>query len=311
MAQPIVEAIQLTKAYEDVKVVDRLDLKIDEGQIFGFLGPNGAGKTTTILMLLGLTEPTSGEARVCGYNATRDPLHVKRITGYLPENVGFYEDMTAAENLRYIIRLNGISDKQATEKIGEVLQIVGLDNVTNQEVGKFSKGMKQRLGIACVLAKEPRLVVLDEPTTGIDPEGVNEILDLIGSMAKDKGIAVLLCSHLLHQVQRICDRVGIVSKGRMVAEGLIQQMGKKIIGGGQNELEVQVNHSNAALIRTIKSIPSVISVDRSGHTLSVRSNEDVRDKVAQAIFEGGSLPLQMKSQDYALEEIYMKYFREA
>ena len=310
MSSPVVETKKLTKAYNGTVVVDALNLKIQEGEIFGFLGPNGAGKTTTILMLLGLTEPTSGEARVCGFDVTREPLKVKRITGYLPENLGFYEDLTARENLRYITRLNGIPDKRASTKIDEALETVGLSEVADQEVGEFSKGMKQRLGMADVLVKDPKLVFLDEPTTGIDPEGVRQVLDLIVSMARDRGITVLISSHLLHQVQKICDRVGIVAKGRMVAEGPIERLGREIVGGGQSVIEVQVTKPSAKLVESIKSIPGIKSVEQSGDTLSIRSDKDMRAEVSRAIVESGSLPLQMRTQDYTLEEIYMKYFHE-
>jgi len=310
VAQVMLEARQLTKAYNSTVVVDRLDLRIQEGEIYGFLGPNGAGKTTTILMFLGLTEPTSGEARIHGYDATRDATKVKRITGYLPENVGFYEDMTARENLKYVARLNSIPESEATQKIGDLLKLVGLADVANQEVGKYSKGMKQRLGIANVLIKEPRLVILDEPTTGIDPEGVNLILDLIVHMAREQGMAVLLCSHLLYQVQKICDRVGIIVDGKLVAEGSMQQMGQIMTGEGQHLLEVRVTQLDDKLIESISAIPTVRSVERLGDTLIIKSGEDITDKISRIVVDAGSLPLMIRAQDYTLEEIYMKYFRE-
>jgi ABC-2 type transport system ATP-binding protein len=285
-----------------------LDLKIEEGEIFGFLGPNGAGKTTTILMLLGLTEPTSGQALVYGHDATKEALQVKRITGYLPEIVGFYEDMTARENIRYVARLNNIPEKQIMTKIDDLLGEVGLADVANREVGKFSKGMKQRLGIANVLIKEPKLVILDEPTTGIDPEGVSHILDLIVNMARERCMAVLLCSHLLYQVQKICDRVGIIVDGKLVVEGSMQQMGQRMASESQFSLEVKVTEINDKLIESIKSIPKVINVEQLGDTLTVRSEEEVTDIVSKTVVDAGSLPLMMRAHDYTLEEIYMKYF---
>ncbi|MDD3657107.1 MAG: ABC transporter ATP-binding protein, partial [Atribacterota bacterium] len=184
--QTILETKNLSKIYNGTLVVDNLNLMIEEGEIFGFLGPNGAGKTTTILMILGLTEPSSGEVSVFGYNSTREPLKVKRITSYLPENVGFYEDLTAWENLAYVARLNRIPEKEASERIEEVLTLVGLAEVKNLEVGKFSKGMKQRLGLGTVFVKKPKLAILDEPTTGIDPQGVEEILELITKVNREE-----------------------------------------------------------------------------------------------------------------------------
>ncbi|HBY57025.1 MAG TPA: ABC transporter ATP-binding protein [Candidatus Atribacteria bacterium] len=281
MKTVILEAKNLTKVYNHTKVVDSINLQIEEGEIFGFLGPNGAGKTTTILMALGLTEPSSGEINVFGYNSTKEPLKVKKVTSYLPENVGFYEDLTAQENLKYITRLNGIPDKKADKKIEEVLEIVGLSEVAKTEVGKFSKGMKQRLGMGAVLVKEPRLAILDEPTTGIDPKGVEEILELIVRMSRERNITVLLSSHLLYQVQKICTKIGIISQGRIVAQGSIKEIGKSLLKDEkENLLEIKVaNKLTSTIMESIKKIEGVMEVEK-------------------------------KSPDHSLEEIYIKYFRE-
>ena len=277
----VLDAKNLTKLYNHTKVVDSINLQIQEGEIFGFLGPNGAGKTTTILMALGLTEPTSGEINIFGYNSTREPLKVKKITSYLPENVGFYEDLTAQENLKYITRLNGIPEKKADAKIEEVLKNVGLQDVAQVEVGKYSKGMKQRLGMGAVLVKEPKLAILDEPTTGIDPKGVEEILELIVRMSREQNITVLLSSHLLYQVQKICTKIGIISQGRIVAQGTIEEIGKSLLKEEKEDLlEVKVaNKLTPALVESIKQIEGVMGVEK-------------------------------KSPDHSLEEIYIKYFRE-
>ena len=221
-----VETVDLTKTYNNTTVVDRLNLRIEEGGIFGFLGPNGAGKTTTILMLLGLTEPTSGVAQIYGYNSTREPLKVKRISGYVPEKVGFYEDLTANYNLTYTARLNGVSKELAKTRVSEALDIVGLSEVAGRRVETFSRGMKQRLAIADILVKAPKVAFLDEPTAGIDPDGVNQVLDMIARIAREQRMTVILSSHQLHQVQRICNRIGILVKGRMVVEGLLDELGR-------------------------------------------------------------------------------------
>ena len=228
--QPIVECQKLTKIYGRQVVVNRLELTINEGEIFGFLGPNGAGKTTTLLMLLGLSEPTSGSAKVCGFNPTREPLKVKRLVGYLPENVGFYDDMNAVQNMQYVSRLNGLPDSQSLEKIEKLLEIVELKDEREKKVGDFSRGMRQRLGIAEVLIKEPRVVFLDEPTLGLDPDGSIRMLDLIASLSRDKNITVFFSSHLLDQVQKISHRVGIMLKGNLVALGRIDDLAKEKFG---------------------------------------------------------------------------------
>ena len=226
----IIETSELTKAYGTQVAVGDLSFSVREGEIFGFLGPNGAGKTTTILILLGLTEPTKGTATVCGFNPTREAIKVKRLVGYLPEQVGFYEDMTAIENLRYVARLNRIPEKVASGKIEEVLETVGLSEESDKEVGAYSRGMQQRLGIAEVLIKEPRLVILDEPTLGLDPDASNRMIELIQQLSRDKGITVLFASHQLHQVQEISDRIGLMIRGKMVALGPIQQLAKEKLG---------------------------------------------------------------------------------
>ena len=309
-AESVVETIELTKAYNGNTVVQGLNLDIKEGEIFGFLGPNGAGKTTAILMLLGLTEPTSGVARICGYNSTREPLKVKRITGYIPEKVGFYEDLTAVQNLAYIARLNGLPEEEVIRTLKESLDIVGLSKATGQKVQEFSRGMKQRLAIADILVKAPKVAILDEPTLGIDPKGVHQILDLIGRIARERRMTVILCSHQLHQVERICSRVGILIEGRIVAEGPLDQLGIKAFGGKRFIIEVQLTEITEDVIERIKQVKGVISVDRSGDLLLVNCGEDLRPQIAKAVVDAEGSLVGMKVQSHDLEDIYLKYFAE-
>ncbi len=309
--QAVVETVDLTKAYDNTTVVDRLNLSIGEGEIFGFLGPNGAGKTTTILMLLGLTEPTAGIARIGGYNSTREPLKVKSISGYVPEKVGFYEDLTAHYNLAYTARLNGLSEETVMKRVGEALDTVGLSEVARHRVQTFSRGMKQRLAIADILVKMPKVAFLDEPTSGIDPEGVKEMLDMIKGIAEERRMTVILSSHQLHQVQQICSRVGIMVKGQMVVEGQVDQMGREAFGGGRFQVEVQIAKTTSAIMDSIKRIDGVVGVERSGDKLIVGCQQDLRPKIAKAIVDSNGLLLQMEIQSYTLEDIYMKYFTEA
>lgn len=309
MEKPVVvETRDLTKMYGDVAAVDRLNLRVAEGEIFGFLGPNGAGKTTTILMLLGLTEASSGTARVCGLDPLKEALKVRRITGYLPENVGFYEDMTGRENLGYTASLNGIHYSRGKGKIDDVLSLVGLSDRANDKVEKYSKGMKQRLGIADVLIKDPKVVFLDEPTIGIDPDGVRRILDIISHMSRDKKITVFLSSHLLHQVQTICSRIGILVKGRLVAEGPIARLGKEVLGSEEIKIEVQATGPVERVQKAVSQLEGVKAVEPTGDLLLVRASKDVRASIAGVVAQEGYSLLHLKLQDYALEEIYMKYF---
>jgi ABC-2 type transport system ATP-binding protein len=237
--EAIIETHHLTKAYNGQVAVDQVSFSVYAGEIFGFLGPNGAGKTTTLLMLLGLTEPTSGTVRVAGLDPTRAPVHVKRLIGYLPENVGFYRDLNARQTLQYIADLNGLPADQAAERIEQALQTVGLHGEANKKIQAYSRGMRQRLGIAEVLLKEPKVIFLDEPTLGLDPEATNRMLDLIQRLCQEKRLTIVLSSHLLYQAQKICHRVGIMLKGRMVAQGPLEQLAAEKFGiaGEQRTLE--------------------------------------------------------------------------
>lgn len=304
-----IETQDLTKRYDGVTVVDRLNLHVKENEVFGLLGPNGAGKTTTILMLLGLTEPASGTARVCGFNSTRDPLKVKRLVGYLPEKVGFYENLTPKENLRFIAELNNIGYAEANSRADEVLEMIGLTDRANQVVGKFSRGMKQRLGIADVLIKKPKVVFLDEPTAGLDPEGINQLLDLVAGLPK-MGTTVILSSHQLYQVQRVCHSIGILSKGKMVIEGSIDKLGREALAGGRYRIEVETAQPSPQLIDVIRGIKGVLSVEAEGNVLTISTESDLRAEIAKAVVQSDAPLTQIRVQEFSLDDIYMKYFRE-
>ncbi len=235
--EPVIRTRSLTKRYDSLTAVDNLNLEVFPGEIFGLLGQNGAGKTTTILMLLGLTEPTGGEARVLGLDPAREPRLVKRRVGYLPDAVGFYGGMTGRQNLRYTARLNGLRGEAAESAMQEVLVQVRLDDRADDMVDTYSRGMRQRLGIADALVKSPDVLILDEPTTAIDPLGVVEILDLLRALVHERGLAILLSSHLLTQVQSVCDRIGIFASGRMVGQGTVDELASSF-GDGAATVEV-------------------------------------------------------------------------
>jgi ABC-2 type transport system ATP-binding protein len=304
-----IDTKELTKNYDGSTVVDRLSLQVGENEIFGLLGPNGAGKTTTILMLLGLTEPTSGSARVYEFNPTREPLQVKRIVGYLPEEVGFYDNLTAAENLKFIAELNGISSAEIPGKVDEALKMVGLSEERDMTTDKFSRGMRQRLGIADVLIKDPKLVILDEPTSGLDPKGINQRLDLISGLPA-RGTTVLLSSHQLYQVQRVCHSIGILSKGKMVIQGPIEKLGREALAGGQCIIEVETAEPKPELVDILKKVQGVTSVEAEENTYRVCADTDLRGAISKAVVESGAALTQMKVQEFSLDDIYMKYFKD-
>ncbi len=235
----IIETVDLLKIYGHNTAVDSLSFKVKQGEIFGFLGPNGAGKTTTLLMLLGLSRPSAGYSRVCGLDPLKKARDVKRFVGYLPENMGFYGDLNAVESLEYVATLNGIKKTAASAKIDELLELIGLSQDTHKKVGTFSRGMKQRLGIAEVLIKDPKVLLLDEPTLGLDPDGARRLIDLIQSLNRDKKITVLVSSHNLYQVQKISHRVGIMIDGKMVANGSVASLAKEKFGEGEKKYSLE------------------------------------------------------------------------
>lgn len=311
MNQPIIELKELSKNYGSLKAVDNLNLTINKGEIFGLLGPNGAGKTTSILMMLGLTEPNSGTAIVCSENATRNPIRVKRKVGYLPDSVGFYDHMTALENLIFIARLNKISYPEAKSSALEVLKRVGLSDAVHKKAGTFSRGMKQRLGLAEVLIKKPEVVILDEPTLGIDPSGVNEFLTLLKQLSREEGLTVLLSSHHLHQVQRICDRIGIFVGGKLLVEGSIQELTTKLLGHDGFTIYVQLQEAYAApeeLKNAIQSLASVTRMHIRADEIEISTSIDITPLIVRTLVEKGAAISSVNKRTYTLDDIYEKYF---
>jgi len=310
-----VEARGLTKRYGDTLAVDRLDLAIRAGEIFGLLGPNGAGKTTTILMLLGLTEPTAGQARVLGMDPARRPLEVKRRVGYVPDDVGFYGPLTGRENLRYTARLNRLPPAEAEERIGRLLAEVGLAEAADRRVETYSRGMRQRLGIADALVKEPEVAILDEPTVGIDPEGVTDILALIRSLARDRGATVLLSSHLLHQVQSICDRVGIFIGGRLIAVGPVHELAERFEAGPVTiEVGVAADGEGVDLrqrLRDLGGVREVVRDEREPGRWRLVADRDLRPAVAETLVRAGVPVRYLHRREEELDELYRRYHRKA
>ncbi|WAC14129.1 ABC transporter ATP-binding protein [Dyadobacter pollutisoli] len=311
MDNPIIELRGLTKSYGSFKAVDDLNLTINKGEIFGLLGPNGAGKTTTILMMLGLTDPTAGIATVCGHNATTEPLAVKRKVGYMPDSVGFYDNMTALENLVYIGRLNGIPESEVHMRALEVLDVIGLGAAADKKTSTFSRGMKQRLGLADVLIKKPEVIILDEPTLGIDPSGVREFLTMIHLLSKREGLTVLLSSHHLHQVQQVCDRVGIFVKGKMLAEGNIDTLSRNVFGGEAYIVNITLKNeltSQPEYLGELEQWQDVQRVTLSGHVLEVSCDKDVTPDIVRFAVNKGLDIMGVRKKEHGLDDIYEKYF---
>lgn len=301
---------ELTKAYGDLVAVDNLNLAIRTGEVFGLLGPNGAGKTTTILMLLGLSEPTRGRAEVAGFDPTRQPLEVKRRVGYLPDDVGFYAELTGRQNLRYTAALNGIERRAANDRIGPLLEQVGLTDAADRRVEQYSRGMRQRLGLADALVKDPSILMLDEPTASIDPAGVTEVLALIQALARDNGVTVLLSSHLLHQVHQICDRVAIFNAGRILAQGRMAQLAEEL-AGDQLELEVGLDGPADQVETALRAVSGVVDVSHDPRDPSlwhVTGPQSIRGHLAVDLAARGMGVRHLRRVGDELDEIYLRYF---
>jgi ABC-2 type transport system ATP-binding protein len=306
----VIVARRLTKKYGEFTAVDSLDLTIRRGEVFGLLGPNGAGKTTTVLMLLGLTEPTRGIVRVLGLDPTREPLTVKRHVGYLPDNVGFYGNLTGRENLRYTARLNGLPRREAEARIDELLAEVRLEDAADKKAEAYSRGMRQRLGIADALVKSPSVLILDEPTIAIDPAGVEELLALLRRLVREHNLTVLLSSHILGQVQSLCDRVGFYSTGRMVASGPLDELAG---GNATVELEVGVEGAPSAIDPVAGAIADVISVaphERDDRLRIVTASSDVAAPLATALAAAGLPIVHLRRRGTDLLELYRRYVPE-
>ncbi len=301
-----IETQGLTKRYGRLVAVEDLNLVVERGEVFGILGPNGSGKTTTILMLLGLTEPTQGSVRVLGRDPVREPLKVKRKVGYLPDTVGFYDELSGRENLRYTAALNGLRGPAVEARIEELLDQMGLLDAADRPVRTYSRGMKQRLGLADVLLKEPELVILDEPTLGLDPQAAHEFLHLIRSL-KERGLTVLLSSHLLHQVQAITDRVGLFRKGRMELVGSVPELAKNVLGGAYR---IQVRAEGEGLESALAAIPGVLRVHREDGAFLLETERDLRPDVARAVVRKGGRLFGLELEEPSLDEIYRAYFEE-
>ena len=311
MENTVIELEGLTKYYGSVKAVDNLSLHIRKGEVFGLLGPNGAGKTTTILMMLGLSEPTAGKALVCGIHASRDPIAVKRRVAYMPDTLGFYDDMTALENLLYVGRLNGLPDGELEARARQTMELVGLVNELHKKTSAYSRGMKQRLGLADVLLREPEIIIMDEPTLGIDPAGIRDFLSLIRQLSRQKGITVLLSSHHLHQVQQVCDRVGIFVGGKLLACGTLETLAQELFGTGSLEVMISLREPQEAwgtLLHELESTGHIGGVTAENTTLNLQCSRDITPEVVRLLVEKGLGVTGVHRKQYGLDEIYQRYF---
>ena len=301
----IIAAEGITKRYGKTVAVDSISFSIRKGEVFGLLGPNGAGKTTTILMMLGLTDISSGKVSVLGFDPMREPLQVKRRVGYLPDSVGFYDHLTAAENLSYTAKLMGLSLKERALRIADALMRVRLAEVAHQRLATFSRGMRQRLGLAEIIVKRAEIAILDEPTSGLDPQATLEFLELIGEL-KRGGTSVLLSSHLLDQVQRVCDRVALFESGRIVMSGTVAELAVQVLGAG---FIVDVEAEGTGIARRLSTIPGVTKVETlASDRYRMTAERDVRPDAAAAVVAVGGALRRLSVDEPSLQAIYTRTF---
>ncbi|HEY1154335.1 MAG TPA: ABC transporter ATP-binding protein [Pseudolabrys sp.] len=302
----VIAAQGLTKRYGSAVVVDGIDFAVGKGETFGLLGPNGSGKTTTILMMLGLTERSAGYVTVLGEDPMRSPLTVKRRVGYLPDSIGFYDNLTATENLAYTARLMGIARAERGRRIAAALARVRLSDVAGKRVGTFSRGMQQRLGLAEIIMKQAEIAILDEPTSGLDPQSTIEFLDLIREL-RGEGVTVLLSSHQLDQVQRICDRVALFQSGRIVLMGPVGDLARQVLGAG---FVVEVEAEGHGLDRRLAAVPGVSAVASAGQNrYRLTADRDVRPEAARAVVAAGGALTRLSVDEPSLDAIYARYFQ--
>jgi ABC-2 type transport system ATP-binding protein len=309
MSEMVIEARDLTKRYGTAIAVNGVTFSVAAGEIFGLLGPNGAGKTTTILMLLGLSDISDGAARVFGHDPARDALAVKRRVGYLPDSVGFYDNLTAADNLHYTARLIGIPSAERQDRVLAALDRVGLRYVADKRVRAFSHGMRQRLGLAEIVMKDARVAILDEPTNGLDPQASIELLELIRSL-KAHGVSILLSSHLLDRVQSVCDRVALFNAGQIALIGTVPDLGRHVLGGGYT-VEVEAD-GGSGVTRRLQALAGVRSAVESGSgRWRLTCERDMRAEAAAEVVAAGGRLKQLSLDQPSLEDIYTRYFQTA
>jgi len=302
-----IETFNLTKRYGSITAVDHLNLKVKRGEIFGYLGHNGSGKTTTIMMLCGLVEPTEGGATVAGFDVQREVLEVKKRIGFLPENASYYDNLTARQNLEFFGELAGLVKKERKERSKELLNLVGLGEWKDIKVGKFSKGMQQRLGIAQALIRDPEILFLDEPTSGLDPQGTRDIRNLILKLGREEGKTIFLSSHLLAEVKQLCDKVGILKRGKLIAIGSVRELARQLNRDNLIKIELEVDSLDAAL-RAVRDISGINEVIKEDGKIIIRAERDIRREVFYAVSGSGLEILSLKLVEPSLEEVFLKAY---
>ena len=311
----IIETIDLTKRFgkhNELVAVDSLNLGVKKGEVFGFVGPNGAGKTTTMKMLIGLLEPTGGSGKVAGFDIVREVIKIRETTGVLPEPAGFYDNLTARQNLRFYAKLYDIDEKTREKRIVDLLELVGLNRATDQKTGGFSTGMRKRFGLAQALINDPGVLFLDEPTSGIDPLGAQMMRDLIKKLSKENGVTVFLSSHSMAEVEEICDRIGVIARGKLLAVGTVEELRDKVREkvGVRYALEVQ-DLPVQRVLEGLKGVNGVRSVEPVNGHISLLTDMGTRLEIAVAVKSMGGTISRFEEERMDLQRVFLKLIEEA
>ncbi|MEM3745450.1 MAG: ABC transporter ATP-binding protein [Candidatus Bathyarchaeia archaeon] len=308
----VIETKNLTKIYRSegkiVKALDNVNLTVERGRIFGLLGPNGAGKTTLMMTLIGLVMPTSGSARVLGFDIIKNSVEIRKRVGVLPEGADFYDHLTAKQNLLYIAALNGINKAEREERVEKVLKIVGLEDAKDRKVGGFSRGMKQRLGIAQALLKDPELLMFDEPTAGLDPEAARTFKNLVLKL-RDEGKTIVLSTHLLFEVGPLCDDIAIINRGRIVLQGGVKDLAEKFIAEEGYKIRVQGKGDIGRFANAILNLKDVRNVRVDREYILIEASKDVRAEISRLASAHGVEIVALELTVPSIEDLFMKYYK--
>ncbi|ACD23603.1 ABC transporter ATP-binding protein [Clostridium botulinum] len=295
----VLEIENLYKTLGKTEIIKGINLSIKQGEIFGFLGPNGAGKTTTIRMLVGLIQPSNGEIRICGYDLNKNKEKALKNVGAVVENPELYKYLSGRENLMQIARIRSVSKKE----VEELVKLVGLEKRIDDKVSKYSLGMKQRLGLAVALMGNPKLLILDEPTNGLDPTGILEFRELIKKASKEKEISVFISSHILSEIQNLCDKVAFINEGVIQS---IEKMDNKGIYTGKDDIILKTKHPVNAVLDIIKTLPYVIRSKINGDEIVLLIEKDMTSKLIKKLVSENIEICEVYKNKQELEERYME-----
>jgi ABC-2 type transport system ATP-binding protein len=298
-----VRLVDVEKYFGDFKALDKVSFEVKEGEIVGFLGPNGAGKTTTMRIVTGFMEQTSGKVEVFGYDNIENPMDIKKITGYLPEQPPLYPELSVREYLDFVALIKGVEPNRAKKRIDEVIELIGLEEKADFLIGHLSKGYKQRVGIAQAIIHSPKLLILDEPTVGLDPIQIIEVREVIKRLAKSEQRTIILSTHILQEVNAICERALIINKGRIVNEVTISL---------EDRFEYLINLNKPAtdVVYSLRDVEGVFDISYEGNSLRViissMKDGEIREIVVRKLFEMGFLPVEITKSSTAIERIFVE-----